>query len=161
MLVCLDAFLQHFHAVTFGGGFGAYGGVSFQVLSLDNLRTEGGIFAFHDFDTGVLSEELAALHQSDGVGIYFRDVVPILFGQANEAVRDAQLIFAHNLCAALAEQLIVVQQAACNRIFYCQHTYGLTVFLDSCKYILEGSAADKLYFFSFEVLVCGNVMIRT
>jgi hypothetical protein len=33
----------------------------------------------------MLSEELTALHQGDGVGVYFRDVVPILVGQANKA----------------------------------------------------------------------------
>ena len=109
----------------------------------------------------MLSEELTALHQGDGVGVYFRDVVPILVGQANKAMRDAQFVFAYNLCAALAQEFIVVQQASCNRIFYCQHAYGLTVLFDSSKYLLEAGAADKLYFFSFEVFMCGNVVIRT
>ena len=134
---------------------------SSQVLFFDDFRTEGGVFAFHHFDVGMLSEELAALHQGDGVGVHFRNVVPVFFGQANEAVGDAQLVFAHNLCTALAEQFVVVQQAACNRIFDCQHTYGLAVFLDSGKHIFEVGAADQLYFLSFEVFVCGNVVIRT
>ena len=161
VFVGFDTFLQHLHAVTFGGGFGTNGSMSSQVFFPDDFRTESGVLAFHYLDAGMLSEELTALHQGDGVGVYFRDVVPILVGQANKAMRDAQFVFAYNLCAALAQEFIVVQQASCNRIFYCQHAYGLTVLFDSSKYVLEAGAADKLYFFSFEVLVCGNVVIRT
>ena len=142
MLVGLDALLQHLHAIAFGGCFGADGGVAFQVLLLDDFGTQGGVLAFHDLDAGMSAEELAALHQGDGVGVDFGDVVPIFIGQADKAVRDAQFVFAYNLCAALTQQFVVVQQAAGNGVFYRQHADGLAVLLDGIEDFFEAGAAD-------------------
>ena len=108
VLVGLDALLQHLHAVAFGCSFGADGGMAFQLFALDDFGTQCRVFAFHYFDLGVLAEEFAALHQGDGVGVDFGDVVPVFFGQADEAVRDAQLVFTYDLCAALPQQFVVV-----------------------------------------------------
>ena len=52
--------------------------MAFQMFLLDDFGTAGGIFAFHHFDSGVLSEEFTALHQGDGVGVDFGNVVPVL-----------------------------------------------------------------------------------
>ena len=86
VLVCFDTFLQHLHAVTLGSSFGADGGVSFQVFPLDDFGAEGSIFSFHYFHFRVLGKELAALHQCDRVGVDFRQIVPVLVGQADKAV---------------------------------------------------------------------------
>ena len=86
VLVCFYAFLQHLHAVTLGSGLGTDGGVSFQIFPLDDFGAEGGVFRFHYFHLRVLGKELAALHQCDGVGVDFRQIVPVLIGQADKAV---------------------------------------------------------------------------
>ena len=120
VFVGFDTFLQHLHAVTFGGGFGTNGGMSSQVFFPDDFRTESGVLAFHYLDAGMLFEELTALHQGDGVGVYFRDVVPILVGQANKAMRDAQFVFAYNLCAALAQDRKIFKRRKYFHIRICE-----------------------------------------
>ena len=102
VLVCFDAFLQNLHAVTLCGCFGADGSMAFQVFFLDDFGTAGGIFAFHHFYAGVLSEEFTALHQGDGVGVDFGNIIPVFIGQADKTMGNTQLVLANNLCATLA-----------------------------------------------------------
>lgn len=50
---------------------------------------KGGIFRFDYLDAWVLLQEVAALHQGDGVRVHLGDVVPLLIGQTHETMRDA------------------------------------------------------------------------
>ena len=118
MLICFDAFLKDFHSIAFGSRFGADCGVSFQIPVLDSFCAACRIFTFHHFQLRMLVQEITALHQGDRVGVDFCQIFPTFIGQADEAVRDTQFVFTDNLRAALSQQLIVVQQAARNRILY-------------------------------------------
>ena len=89
----------------------------FQVFFLDDFRAACRIFSFHYFELRMLIQKITALHQGDRVGVDFCQVFPAFFGQADEAMWDAQLVFADNLRTALSQQFIVVQQASRYRIF--------------------------------------------
>ena len=89
VFVGFDAFLQYLHSVAFGSGTGTDGGVPFQVFPFDDFGTQSRIFGFYHFDTRVLVQELPALHQGNRVRVHLGNVIPVLFGQANEAMRNA------------------------------------------------------------------------
>ena len=93
--------------------------------------------------------------------MYFLDAVPVVFGQADEAVADAQLVFAHHLRAALAQQFVVVQQAARDGVLYGQHPDGMAVLPDGVEYLFEGGAADEFDVLALEVAVCRDVVVGT
>ena len=116
VFVRFNAFLKNFHAVTFGCCFGADSGMAFQTFILDDFRAAGSIFTFHYFQLWVLIQKFATLHQGDRVGVDFSQVFPTLIRETDEAVRDTQFVFTDDLCAALSQQLIVVQQASRNCI---------------------------------------------
>ena len=67
VLVGLDALFQHLHAVELGGVLRADGSVPVEAVAVDNLCAEGGVLAFDDLDVRVAAQEVAALHQGDGV----------------------------------------------------------------------------------------------
>ena len=101
-------FFQYLHAVERGGKFGTDGGVAVQLFAADDFGRPGGVSGFHHFECGVVSQEIAALHECHGMGVDFLEVVPIVFGEAKQAVRDAQFVFPHDGQPAVAKQLIVV-----------------------------------------------------
>ena len=102
MFVGFDTFLQDLHAITLCSSFGADSCMAFQMFLLDDFGTAGGIFAFHHFDSGVLSQEFTALHQGDRVGVDFGNIIPVFIGQADKTMGNTQLVLADNLCATLA-----------------------------------------------------------
>ncbi len=104
--------------------------------------------------------ELAALHQGHGVGIHLADVLPVVLGQAHDAVADAQLVFAHDGESAGPQQLVVVQQTARYGVLYGHHSHGLGVFLHVVEHLLEGIVAGQFYFLFPEVAV-GRYVVET
>ena len=116
VLVRFNTFLKDFHAVTFSCCFGADGSVSFQIFILDDFCAAGRVFTFHHFQLRMLIQKFATLHQGDRVGVDFCQIFPVLIGETDKTVRDAQFVFTDNLCAALSQQFIVVQQTSRNRI---------------------------------------------
>lgn len=64
--------------------------MAFQMFLLDDFGTAGGIFAFHHFDSGVLSQEFTALHQGDRVGVDFGNIIPVFIGQADKTMGNTQ-----------------------------------------------------------------------
>ena len=89
VLVRLDAILQHLHAVDVGSVAVADGGVSVSLLAADVGCSTCRVGRFHYLQPRVSREELAALHECDGMGVHLLDVVPTLIGQTHDAVLDA------------------------------------------------------------------------
>ena len=135
--------------------------MALHVLSAYLLGTSGGIAAFNNLKVGMLAQKSAALHKCNGVRVHFRDVVPVVFGKAEKAVLDVQLMLANNGSAAFAKQLVVVQQTACNGVFDGYDSYDIAVCLHVLEYFLEGVAAYQFNVFAFEVLMCRDVVERT
>ena len=64
------------------------------------------------FIPGRLFEEFAALHQGDGMGVYFSDFVEGLSGECGDDVRDAEFLFADDPGPAALEEFVVGEQAS-------------------------------------------------
>jgi len=75
---------------------------------LNHLRAKCRIFCFHYFYLRVVIEEIPALHQRNGVGVYLVNVRPVLIGQAGETMQEAQLVFTDDARTALTKQLVVL-----------------------------------------------------
>ena len=104
-------------------------------------------------------QELPALCQSHGMGVDFPDVVPTFVGQAQQAVRNAHFVFAHDGHAVFAQQVVVVQQASRDGILDGQQADDIVVLAHGRKHVFKRCAANQFYRFVFEVLVCGHVVI--
>ena len=138
MLVVLNMVLKHLQSVQFGS-LGMTDGCPSALLALGyHLGTTSGILGLHILKLWVLCQEVAALHQGYGVRVYLGDGVPIILRQTADTVRDVQLMLAHDGSTAVAQQLVVVQQAARNRILDSQHTYGGRILLHLLKHLFEG-----------------------
>ena len=72
-----------------------------------------------------------------------------------------QLVLSNNRHTALAQQFVVVQQAAGNGVFDGDEPGAGVVSLHSIKHLLETVAAHKFDVGVREVLVGGNVVERT
>ena len=104
-------------------------------------------------------QEVAALHQRHRVRIHLCDVLPIIFGETHDAVRDAEFMLAHNLHAAFAHQFIVVEQRPCNRVLNRHHANHTRVLLHLVKHLLERVAANQLDVLILEVAVARHIVV--
>lgn len=119
--VGLDALLENLQPVAFGGHPAADGGVTLQMAGGDLGGAARRVVALDGFELRVRLEEFAALHQGDGVGVDLVQVVGPLPGQRRQHVRDAQLALADDLQLAAAQQLVVLQQTAGDRVLDGDH----------------------------------------
>ena len=69
-------------------------------------------------------------------------------------------MLAHHGGVALAQQLIVVKQAARYGVLDGANADNGRVALDVLKHLLEGGATDKLYLLALEILMGGDVVER-
>ncbi|CDF21860.1 unknown [Prevotella sp. CAG:617] len=158
MLVVLNAFFQHFHAVERSRMLVADGGMARAVQAADVGSGAGRIFSLHYFQVGVLLQEFATLHQGYGVGVDFVEGAPVVFGQTHDAVFNVQLVFAHHGHAAHAQQVVVVQQAAGNGVFDGHQTEHRIVVLHVGYHVFKRVAEIHFYFLTLKILVGGDVV---
>jgi hypothetical protein len=92
--------------------------------------------------------------------MYFCDGVPVVFGQATDAVSDVQLMLAHHGGATVAQQLVVVKQAACNGILNGRHANDRRVLGNALVDLLKRLATDELQLLTLKILMGGNVVKR-
>ena len=85
-------------------------------------------------------------------------VGPVVIGQAHDAVADAQLVFAHDGHAAVAQQFVVVEQAAGDGVLDGNDSHCVVVVVEAGEDLLEGVAADEFHLFVLEVAVGGDVV---
>jgi len=117
-----------------------------------------GVLGFDYFQSWMVGQKLVALHQCYGMGMHFMDCRPVVFGQATDRVLYVQLMLADYRYARLAQQLIVVQQAACYRVLDGHHAYDCRIGLYGTEDILECGAADELNLLAVEILSGRNVV---
>ena len=160
VLVVLDVVFQNLHAVHLSCLSMADGCDAPQLMFVYILGGSGGILGFHGFQRGMVAQVLAALHQGDGVGVDFGDGVPVVIGQTADAMRDVQLVLTYDGGARVAQQFIVVEQAAGNSVFNGGHADAGGVALDILEHLFEGGAADELYLLALEILMGGDVVER-
>jgi hypothetical protein len=55
---------------------------------------------------------------------------------------DVQLVLSDNRGSGVTEQLIIVEQGACNGILNGEHTDGRWVFLHVLEHLFEGGTTD-------------------
>lgn len=67
----------------------------------------------HNLEIGMAAEKLFALHQGHGVGVDLGKLVDTPAGEGAKDMRNSHLQFAENAEIALAEQFVVLQNAAC------------------------------------------------
>ena len=158
MFVGLNSFFQNLHPIEWGGEFGADGGMTSHVLFADVFGRPCGVGGLHNLEIRMVVQEVAALHQSHWVGVHFRDVVPVFVGQTHEAVTDSQFVLSDNLCAAVTQQLIVVEQAAGNRILYGHQSQRVGVVIHTFKHLFKGVATHNVEFLTCEILVGCDVV---
>ena len=160
VLVVLDVILQHLQSVQSSGLGVADGGASALHSLGYHLCRSGRVFRLHILKLWVLSQEVATLHQRHWVRVHLGDGVPVVLRQATDAVSDVQLVLAHHRSAAVAQQLVVVQQRARDGILDGQHADGGGVLTHLVEHLFEGSAAYQLYLFALEVKVCRDIVER-
>ena len=161
VLVVLNAPRQDFQAVDAGRIGVAHGGVPAQLLSGYLFRRAGRVVGFHELHPALFRQEAAALGKGHGVGVYFAYVVGRVFGQAHQAMLYVQLVLTHDAHAALAQKLVVVEQAAGDGVFNRHHTEAGAVDAHLPEHVLERIAAHEPELLSFEILMGGNVVERT
>ena len=88
------------------------------------------------------------------------NVVPVVIGQAYYAVAYAQFVFAHYRKAAVAQQFVVVENAAGYGVFDCHKGEQRAVAFHLVEKRLERVAANQFNVFAFEIIVCGYVVER-
>ena len=103
---------------------------------------------------------MARLHECHWVGVYFCNRIPVVFWQATDGMGDMQFMLAYYRGARVAQQLVVMQQAACYSVLYRNHANSSGVFSQMREHLLEGGAAEKLYLLALVVLMCSNVVER-
>ena len=109
----------------------------------------------------MLIQKSTALHEGNGMRIHLRDVLPVIFGQTHDAVRDAKLMLTHDLHSTFAEQFVVMEKTACNGVFDSNERNEVRVLFHFLKLLLKRVAAHNFYRFIFEKLVGGNVVKTT
>ena len=81
--------------------------------------------------------------------------------QYEQAVFYVKFVFANDGEVAVAQQFIVVKQAAGNGVLDGHQSQYFGVFPYGLEHFLKGVAAYQLYFFAAEVLVRGYIVKRT
>ena len=150
VFVCFDALLQHLHSVDVGRVAMADSSVSVPALPADIGCSSCRIHRFDYLQAWSPREKLAALHERDGVGIYLLDVFPAFIGQTHNAVLDAKLVLADNRHTAFPQQLVVVEQAACNRVFYCHESQQVSLVFQSGEHLFKSVAAYEFHLLALE-----------
>ena len=112
VLVGLDAASEDFETVHLRGVGPADGGRSREVFFGDFPGASGGVVAFDDFQGRAAFEELAALHQRNGVRMNFADFVECLPGERCDDVGDAEFLLADDAGAAALQEFVVGEQAS-------------------------------------------------
>ena len=138
----------------------ADGGVSAQPFAADFLSGPGGIAGLHHLHLRMLVQETATLHQGHGMGIDFGDSVPVILGQTHDAVLNVQFVVPHDGHAALAQQFVVVEQAAGNGVFNRHEPQPGIVVAHLSEYLLERIAANQFHLILGKVLMGGNIVER-
>ena len=85
------------------------------------------------------------------MGMHLCDGRPVIIGQAADTMGDMKLMLAHDSSARVGQQLIVMQQRACDGILYRHHCYRGRIVLHRLKHLFEGSTANELYLFILEI----------
>jgi hypothetical protein len=67
----------------------------------------------------------------------FSNSLPVVFRQTADAMGDVQLVLSDNRGSGVTEQLIIVEQGACNGILDGEHTDGCGILLDTVKDLFE------------------------
>ena len=104
----------------------------------NHLRRSGRILSLHILQLRMLSQELTALHEGNGMRVYLGNRVPVILRQTADAVGNMQLVLTDHRCPRVAQQLVVMQQRACNRILDSEHTNSRGILLDIVKDLFEG-----------------------
>ena len=160
MLVVLDVVLQHLQSVE-ACRLGVADGRPAVVLAFGNhLGAACGVVAFHDAQLWVVFQVVARLHEGNRMRMYLGDGVPVIVGQAADAMGDVQLMLAHDRGSAVAQQLVVVQQRAGNGVLYGRHCDDGRVLGHRLIHLFEGGTADELQLLAPEVLMGGYVVER-
>ena len=108
----------------------------------------------------MLFQKSVTLRQGHGVRVNLGNVVPVVIGQAYYAVAYAQFVFAHYRKAAVAQQFVVVENAAGYGVFDCHEGEQRAVAFHLVEKRLERVAANQFNVFAFEIIVCGYVVER-
>lgn len=85
---------------------------------------------------------------------------PVVVGQAADAVSDVQLMLADNRRAGIAQQLVVVQQGACNSVLDGGHRDNRRILPHAVVDLLERLTADELQLLAAEILMGCDVVER-
>ena len=136
-------------------------GVATQALGADGSSCASRIVGLHHLEGGMGGQVVATLGQGYGGGVHLDDVGGAVLGEAEQAVLDVQLVLADDAHAALAQEFVVVEQAARDSIFDGHEAEYGTVCLHGAKEGLECVATDELQRLAFKVLVGGDVVEGT
>ena len=158
VLVCLDALLQHFHAVDVGSVAMADGSMSVSAFAADVGSGTCCVGCLDLLKFRMQREKLAALHECDGMGVHLGDVFPVLIRQTHNAVLDAELVFADNRHAALSQQLVVVEQTSGYRVLNRHESQQVFLRFESCEHLFESVAADQFHLLALEEAMGGYVV---
>lgn len=138
----------------------ADGGMSAQAFAADGLGGPGGIFGLHHLEAGMSRKEVAALHQGDRMGVDLRKRIPVVVGQAHDAVFDVQLVLSDDGHSAFTQQLIVVKQASGYGVLDGHQPEAGIVGTHGFNHALEGGTAHRFHLFFAKVLMGGDVVKR-
>ena len=131
------------------------------VLAFGNhLGAASGVVALHDAQLRVVLQVVACLHEGNGMRMHLGDGVPVVVGQAADAMGDVQFMLAHDGGTAVAQQLVVVQQRAGNGVLDGRHCNDGGVLGHRLIHLFEGGTADELQLLAPEVLMGGYVVER-
>ena len=161
VLVVLDGAVENLQPIKPSGVRMTDGGVSMQVLAADGGGCASRIVGQHHFVGGMGGQVVATLCQGYGVGVHLDDAGGVVLGEAEQAMLDVQLVLADDAHAALAQEFVVVEQAARDGIFDGHEAEYGTVCLHGAKEGLECVATDELQRLAFKVLVGGDVVEGT
>ena len=158
-LVGLDALGQDVQTVDLGRQPAADGGMPREVVLGYLLGAARRVVLFDEFHARVGLEKLAALHQGHGVRVNLAYVVEGLARQSGQYVRDAQLVFPHDVQIALAQQLVVLQQAAGDGILDGDDAQQGAVECHAVEHLGKGGTGDGLDFLLAEVGAGGGFVV--
>ena len=129
-------------------------------MAADVRRRARRVFSLHGFHLGMAGKKGAALRESHGMGMHLGDGVPAVLGQAADGMLYVQFVLPYHGGAALAQQLVVVEQRARDGVLYGQHAHHGGVSAYVLEHLLESGAANQLYLFLPEILMGGYVVER-
>lgn len=117
VLVVFYRVLKYLHPIEPGSLCRADGSPAVALVLRNVGSRTGCIGRLYSFDAGMTVEERAALHEGYGMGMDLDDCRPVVIGQAADAMPDVEPLLSHDRRTRLAQQVVVVQQAARYRVF--------------------------------------------